>query len=95
MKTVDITNENVLTTDVDTIVDISKNEQAQEYYDSWKNHENPNVRIALAKKGLFSELFAKDKECEVRKAVIKTNEKNNCRMVYLLSRSCRYEKSKP
>ena len=34
MKTVDITNENVLTTDVDTIVDLIKNEQAQEYYES-------------------------------------------------------------
>lgn len=74
MKNVDITNENALkTADVDTIVDIIKNEQAQEYYDSWKNHENPKVRIALAKKGWFSELFAKDKQCEVREAVIMGN----------------------
>lgn len=74
MKTVDITNENALTTDVDTIVDLIKNEQAQEYYDNWKTHENTSVRIALAKKGLFSEIFAKDKECEVRKAVIMGNQ---------------------
>lgn len=41
---------------------------AENYYDKWKNHENGDVRRALAKRGYYPEVFIRDKNESVRHA---------------------------
>lgn len=41
---------------------------AENYYDTWKNHENGDVRRALAKRGYYPEVFIRDKNESVRHA---------------------------
>ena len=60
--------------DADIIIKLINNGQAQDYYDVWKDHENEDVAIALARKGLYSDMFAKDKRCDVRAAVVVGNQ---------------------
>lgn len=46
------------------------NNHATEYYEMWKQHSDPSIRVALAKNGHFSEFFIKDLNPEVRAAVL-------------------------
>ena len=46
---------------------------AENHYDEWKNHENKYIRATLANRKYFPEHFIKDKEPEVRIAVVKTS----------------------
>ena len=41
---------------------------AENYYDTWKTHENGDVRRALAKRGYYPEVFIRDKNESVRHA---------------------------
>lgn len=41
---------------------------AESYYDTWKTHENGDVRRALAKRGYYPEVFIRDKNESVRHA---------------------------
>ena len=44
---------------------------AENHYDEWKNHKNKYIRATLANRKYFPEHFIKDKEPEVRIAVVK------------------------
>ena len=46
------------------------NNHATEYYEMWKRHSDPGIRVALAKNGHFSKFFIKDLNPEVRAAVL-------------------------
>lgn len=46
------------------------NNHAKEYYEIWKRHSDPSIRVALAKNGHFSKFFIKDLNPEVRAAVL-------------------------
>lgn len=46
------------------------NNHAANYYEMWKRHSDPSIRVALAKNGHFNEFFIKDLNPEVRAAVL-------------------------
>lgn len=46
------------------------NNHAANYYEMWKRHSDPSIRVALAKNGHFSKFFIKDLNPEVRAAVL-------------------------
>lgn len=46
------------------------NNHATDYYEMWKRHNDPSIRVALAKNGHFSKFFIKDLNPEVRAAVL-------------------------
>lgn len=46
------------------------NNHGAEYYEMWKRHSDPSIRVALAKNGHFSKFFIKDLNPEVRAAVL-------------------------
>lgn len=46
------------------------NNHGANYYEMWKRHSDPSIRIALAKNGHFSKFFIKDLNPEVRAAVL-------------------------
>ena len=46
------------------------NNHATEYYEMWKRHSDPSIRVALAKNDHFSKFFIKDLNPEVRAAVL-------------------------
>lgn len=46
------------------------NNHGTEYYEMWKRHSDPSIRVALAKNGHFSKFFIKDLNPEVRAAVL-------------------------
>ena len=48
------------------------NNHGAEYYEIWKLHSDPSIRVALAKNGHFSKFFIKDLNPEVRAAVLDT-----------------------
>lgn len=46
------------------------NNHGANYYEMWKLHSDPSIRVALAKNGHFSKFFIKDLNPEVRSAVL-------------------------
>lgn len=46
------------------------NNHATSYYEMWKQHSDPSIRVALAKNGHFSKFFIKDLNPEVRAAIL-------------------------
>lgn len=46
------------------------NNHGANYYEMWKLHSDPSIRVALAKNGHFSKFFIKDLNPEVRAAVL-------------------------
>lgn len=50
------------------LVALIENGYAENYYDTWKNHENGDVRRALARRGYYPEVFITDKNESVRQA---------------------------
>lgn len=46
---------------------------AEDHYEDWKNHPDARVREGLAGKGLWPDLFIKDKKPQVRSAVSSAN----------------------
>ena len=46
------------------------NNYGADYYEMWKLHSDPSIRIALAKNGHFNKFFIKDLNPEVRAAVL-------------------------
>lgn len=50
------------------LVALIENGYAESYYDKWKTHENGDVRLALARRGYYPEVFIRDKNESVRHA---------------------------
>lgn len=63
--------EQLLDTDgVEPIIELIRGGYAKERYEMLKEHTDSRVRIALAKEGLYPEIFANDKHDGVRGAVV-------------------------
>lgn len=52
------------------VIELIRYGHAQEHYDTWKTHENGEVRKALADAGYFPHHFIQDKNKSVREAVL-------------------------
>ena len=55
------------------IINAISNGLYQNRYEEWKNHEDANVRLFLAKKGYFPEHFANDVNIDVQRAALKAH----------------------